>query len=166
MELANIIRDYLDQYPIITVASESQGRPWICTVYFAFDHNLSMYFISKLSRRHSQELVENSSVACAVCKPHKTPFQDPCRGLQIEGSCTILNLENEAALPFDLYMKRFPASKIFHSTLSDVLAPAERRMFRISPKRIVLFDEANFPSQPQQELLFGDEPPYPPLNPG
>lgn len=40
-----------------------------------------------------------------------------------------------------------------HLSIDDVTGTIDRRIYRIEPQRLVLFDEENFSANPQQELL-------------
>ena len=50
-------------------------------------------------------------------------------------------------------MDRFSASKKLHASIDDVTGATDRRIYRIEPQRIVLFDEENVSANPQLELL-------------
>ena len=150
--LKNLILEYFEDTFLLGLCTATiKGEPWASSVYFAFDQVLNLYFISKLSRRHSQELVDNPLVAGIICKSHAHPFRMPCRGLQLEGRILRLDDTQLASAGLELYMKRFPDSRRFHKSMADVTGNAERRVFLFKPARIVLFDEENFPECPQQE---------------
>ena len=153
MKTRELIASYLDQYPLISIATACGDRPWASTVYFAFDSELSLFFISRTFRLHSQEIAANPRVAATICRPHDKPFEVPCRGLQVEGACYALEERDTASSAFALYMARFPSSKRLHASVDDVLGSVDRRIYFFQPERFVLFDEENFASGPQQELI-------------
>jgi uncharacterized protein YhbP (UPF0306 family) len=154
MQLQELIYTYLNEYPLISVASCHQNTPWTCNLYFAFDEELNLYFISKTGRRHSEELRRNPNVAATICKPYSKPFIDPARGIQLEGKAIQIEDPLIAEIAFALYMNRFPDSIKYHKTVTDVTGAADRRIYQIMPSRIVLFDEENFSANPQQVLKF------------
>ncbi len=66
------------------LATSVDNQPWVCSVWFATDAGLNIYFFSATARRHSKEVVKNNKVAGAIVLP-QTP-NDPPRGLQFQGS--------------------------------------------------------------------------------
>jgi len=76
----------------------------------------------------------------------------PCRGIQLEGACEQLEKPSEVQEALAIYLQRFPASARLHRTADDLSGSALRRIFRIIPEQLVLFDERNFPDSPQQTL--------------
>lgn len=150
----NLIKEYLAEANILSLCTTSQnGMPWASTVYFVTDSSLNLIFISKLSRRHSQEIKLNSAMAGTICKQHNKPFEMACRGLQLEGHVTAIEDADLSSAALSLYLKKFPHSKRLHEKVSDVTGTAERRAFLLKPDRIVLFDEETFSDCPQQEFL-------------
>lgn len=152
-ELRNLISQYLNEVPTISIASCINDKPWACTVYFACDADLNLYFVSKTFRRHSEEIRENSNVAATICKAHNSPFAMPCQGIQLEGSAFQIDEREKAEKALFIYLQQFPDSKKLHETVDDVTGDALPRVYTITPKRIVLFDEDIFPGNPQQELV-------------
>lgn len=70
-ELEAIIREYLDKTIHMSLATATQdGKPWVCEVHFTYDDNLNIYWRSKESRRHSQEIADNPRVAGNIVKQH------------------------------------------------------------------------------------------------
>ena len=154
MRLRELIYSYFNEYSLISVASCNQNTPWTCNLYFAFDEDLNLYFISRIGRRHSEEIRNNPNVAATICQPYSKPFVTPARGIQLEGKAIQIEDPESAEAAFALYMKRFPDSIKYHKTFTDVTGAADRRIYQIIPARIVLFDEENFSANPQQVLMF------------
>ncbi len=153
MEIRDLIATYLKEYPLISIATVAGQSPWISNVYFSFNDQLDLFFISRTFRRHSKEIAENPSIAASICKPHMKPFEMPCRGLQIEGKCRAIEDSQAASIALAIYMDRFPASRKLHASIDDVTGSIDRRIYQIEPQRYVLFDEENFSTNPQQELI-------------
>ena len=62
MDLRELVRDYLTKAQIMQIATVHDHQPWVATVYFATDIDLNLYWMSRASRRHSQEILENPKV--------------------------------------------------------------------------------------------------------
>ena len=148
MEVRKVIAQYLQDAKLMQLATISGDKPWVSSVWFAADNEFNIYWFSSITRRHSNEVGENSSIAASIVLP-QTP-SDPPRGLQIEGIGEVLSDNDDIAKARGLY-----AGRIFDAVKIDALmASAERphRFYRLRPNRIVLLDPVNFSDSPTQEL--------------
>lgn len=149
MDLRNLIEDYLKEANMLQVVTSCDNQPWAATVYFAFDKNLNLYWISKPDRRHSIEIRKNPKVAGVVVLPHV--HGDKVRGLQLEGLAEEMGAEGiDEALK--VYSERFWLSE---DRMKAILADTDGHvLYIIRPSLFVLFDEKNFPENPRQEYRF------------
>ena len=146
MDLRKLIVEYLERARLMQVATTKGSQPWACSVYFAYDANFNIYWVSKPSRRHSEEIRANSKIAGTIVLPH-TPGDD-VRGIQYQGIAE--ELTGEDARPgLELYAKRYKTG----SEWVEKVIKGENGHFcyHINPSLIVLFDEVNFPDNPRQE---------------
>ncbi len=139
--------EYLEKARMMQVATAKDGQPWVCTVYFVYDENLNLYWISKTTRRHSEELQINPKVAGVIVLPH-TPGDD-VRGIQFQGIAKELPTKELALTGVEIYAKRYSmeperAEKILSGSDGHVC-------YKIEPSMFVLFDEVNFPDDPRRE---------------
>lgn len=141
------IIEYLTKANMMQVATSKHDRPWVCNVYFAFDDKLNLYWISKITNRHSEELRNNEHVAGAIVLPHT--MGDKVRGIQFEGIAKELIDPKIAEDAMQWYAKRYgmPADRV----KSIVENTDGHVVYVITPKTYVLFDEVNFPDNPRQE---------------
>ncbi|MBI2084610.1 MAG: pyridoxamine 5'-phosphate oxidase family protein [Candidatus Aenigmarchaeota archaeon] len=150
-EIKKLVADYLNKARLMQVATANGNRPWVATVWFAYDKDLNFYFISRKTRRHSLEIKDNPSVAGAIVTHHRT-LGDKVRGLQFEGKASEVSLIN---LPkaFSVFTKRFPKTKNYLKSVGDIAKNmTEQRLYKVKPSKIILFDEVKFPNNPKQEL--------------
>lgn len=145
--LKTLINDYLNESTLMQVATSAKDQPWACSVYFAFDSDFNLYWISSPKRRHSQEIVANEKVAGTIVLPH-TPGDD-VRGISFQGVAT--ELKGKAALSaLMIYAKRLGMSLL---RVKKIVANKDGHVcYKIKPNLIVLFDEVNFPKDPRQEF--------------
>lgn len=147
MDLRQLITDYLQDARLMQVATVKDGKPWVCTVLFAFDKDLHLYWISKPDTRHSQEISGNEKVAGTIVSPNA--LGENVRGLQFEGVAKEATGEDmEKAM--EVYanrtgMKEERKQKILNNTDGHV-------PYVITPTLFVLFDTKNFPDNSRQEL--------------
>lgn len=146
--LRRLIVDYLREQKLMQLATlGGDGAPWICSVWFGFDDDLTIYFFSATNRQHSVEIERDSRVAVAMALPH-TP-QDPPRGLQFKGAATRLTEEADVAKARSVYQGR-----IFDGATVDTLMVHPERphaFYKVVPSLFVLFDAVNFPDNSRQE---------------
>lgn len=147
-DVRTLILEYLESAKLMQLATVSNNSPWCCSVWFGYDENLHLYWLSSARRRHSQEVSQNGSVAGAIVLPH-FPSNLP-RGIQFEGQAHAIIDKGELETAMKVYTGRiFPESKI-QSFISDVEHP--QSFYKIAVKTYVLFDVVNFPGDPRQEL--------------
>lgn len=144
-----LIVDYLGKAVLMQVATVSGSKPWVCSVYFAFDDTLSLYWISRKDRRHSEELRRNPAVAGAIVLPHTTG--DDVQGVQFEGAAKELTDISQAKKGLEVYAKRFSLST---DRVAEIISGADGHVcYTIQPSSFVLFDEVHYPENPRQTYL-------------
>lgn len=147
VELRKLIEDYLKETKMLQVATSKDNQPWACTIYFAYDEKLNLYWISKPSRRHSEEIRNNDKVAGVIVLPH-TPGED-VRGIQFQGFAKELTDKSEAKQGMKYYAKRYGMKP---ERVNAILDGIDGHVcYKINPSLYVLFDETNFPDDPRQE---------------
>lgn len=146
MDLKQLIKDYLNQARLMQLATTVGNKPWCCSVWYAVDQDLNVYYFSAESRRHSHEAMQNHRVAGAIAAPQNP--EDPPKGLQFEGVVNRLEDPDDISAAKKLYVGRiFPAEKV-----EALMAAANPHYFyRIKPTSFVLFDAENFPDNARQE---------------
>lgn len=145
--IKRLIEEYLDKARLMQVATSKNNQPWACSVYFAYDDALNLYWISQPSRRHSQEIRINDKVAGTIVLPH-TPGDD-VRGLQFQGTAKELTQRKDIEQAMKLYAKRYGMDA---KRVSAIVENIDGHMcYVVHPVLYVLFDEVNFPDSPRQE---------------
>jgi uncharacterized protein YhbP (UPF0306 family) len=147
MNLRKLIEDYLREARLMQLATSIDNQPWVCSVWFAADEDLNIYYFSSVTRRHSKEVLENNKVAGAMALPHIP--EDPPRGLQFQGTVEELETEEDMEKAISVYSGRiFSKEKI-----KDLMGHSTRphKFYKIKPTQFVLFDTVNFPDESRQE---------------
>ncbi len=70
LDVEKVIREYIADLYHLSLATSSNDSPWVCEVHFAYDDDLNLFFRSLASRRHSQEIKDNSHVAGNIVRQH------------------------------------------------------------------------------------------------
>ena len=143
-----LIKEYLEEASLLQIATSQKNQPWCCTVYFAYDENLNMYWISRPFRRHSVEILTNPHIAGVIVKEHIPG--DKVRGIQFEGEARTIEKDKNFRDNFRYYLARYGVSE---ERIADIISGKDNHeLYVVKPSRIVLFDELNFPDDPRQEL--------------
>jgi uncharacterized protein YhbP (UPF0306 family) len=125
-------RALLDASTLCAVATVSRrGSAHVNAVYFAWDRELGVVWISAPEAQHSRNLRGNSSAAVTVFDSAQT-WGGEDRGIQLFGSARELD-GFRAAEAERVYAERFPGYR-----------PGELgalRLYRFRPERIKVFDE-------------------------
>jgi uncharacterized protein YhbP (UPF0306 family) len=143
------IHHYLHQAKLMQICTSVQDRPWCASVWFAADDHLQLYWISKSSRRHSKELMQNNCVAGTIVMP-QTPEDIPS-AIQFEGTGQRVVDKKEIERAREIYIGRI-FSKEQVDTFTHPAVDAHE-WYVVRPKRFVLFDMVHFPDSPQQEHI-------------
>ncbi len=126
----------------MTLATYGEEGPWAAPVLYAWESHpaaVSLYFMSRLSTRHVQDLLKAPRVAAAI-HPNETR---PLRGLQIEGTVELLR-GKEALRVIRLYLRRFPLARKRFSIRAVLEESLDLRFFRFLPERVFILSETHF----------------------
>ncbi len=144
-----LVREYFEEQKLMQLATVGEdSQPWVCSVWQAMDEQMNIYFISSVTRRHSKEIERNNNVAGALAKQH-TPG-GAAQGIQFEGSVEVLEDEGDI-----IHARSVFEGRIFDKeTIDNFIEHPEKphKFYKITPKKIVLFDTVNFPEDSRQEI--------------
>lgn len=148
MELRELIKKYLQGAKLMQLATSDNNQPWVCSVWFAADEDLNIYWLSSTTRRHSEEVMKNQKVAAAIVLP-QTPKDAP-RGLQVQGTAELLSIQEDIDKAIYVYAGRIFTKEQIREFMEDKETP--HHFYRIKPTQFVLFDAVNFPDNARQTL--------------
>lgn len=104
MDVEQIIREYIDKTIYMSLATVSDGRPWVCEVHFAYDEDLNIYWRSLKTRRHSQEIAQSPYVAGNIVKQHE--LDEYPHAIYFEGTAKLVDDESKYQELYELFKKR------------------------------------------------------------
>ena len=104
MDLRAVIQEYLSSEHILQLGTAKDNQPLVTAVYFSYDMNLNLYWLSDPAKRHSQDIEKNPKVAGSIMVPHR--YGEKVRGLRFEGKAQLLQ-GNEAETGIMVYKSRF-----------------------------------------------------------
>ncbi len=144
--------DYMDEYlslgTVMQLATSSENKPWISTVYYVADEDRNIYWLSLPERRHSKEVQINPEVAIAIAIKQDIPVI----GIQASGPVEIVEDPQVVEKMLAQYVAKYKgAGKDFHQRFVD--GKNQHQLYRLTPSLLVLFDEAHFKDQPVQKII-------------
>lgn len=147
MDASEYIKKYLNESKFMQLATAVDNKPWVCTLHFVADEDANIYWLSLPTRRHSEEIAQNPHIAVAIAV--KTDM--PVIGVQAEGTAELVTDLETITKVMDLYVERHGTGKTFVDRV--VQGIDNHKMYKLTPTRIQLFDEVNFPKQPPKEWI-------------
>lgn len=137
-KIKRLILEYLSQNRLMTLATCQDNTPWASTVFFAYDNNLNIYFLTELNTRKTDNILQNSKISAAINQVWQAGPQK-VRGVQLEGEARM----TEDSLDMKVFTNRFLWAK-------DYLKKG--KIFKIRPKKIIYLDDEKFGPGGKREL--------------
>lgn len=149
MDKKLLLDEYLPQQHMMQLATYSNSQPWCCTVYYVHDVNHNLYWASRPSQRHSQEIATQPNVAAAIAI--RFTKGEKVVGIQLEGTAELQEPSESIREITKQYAEKFGRDKVWIEDF--VSGKTEHRLYKLTPSAIQLFDEVNFPIQPKQKVI-------------
>ena len=109
MDVEKIIREYIDKSLHMSLGTSKDNKPWVCEVHFVYDDKLNLYFRSLKSRRHSQEIAVNPSVAGNIVRQHAV--DEYPHAVYFEGSAALIEDDAVRQELFPLFQTRLGSNE-------------------------------------------------------
>lgn len=139
--LAQLIREELSQHTVATLATVGEGGPHAASLMYAYDKELSLYWVSDPATRHSTELSNSASAAVTIAGQ----FDDfrAIRGLQMHGTAAPVDDPGQRKSALRLLGNRYAFLKLFQTGPSKLVERfAKIKVYRFRPETITLIDNA------------------------
>lgn len=104
LDVEQVVREYIEKTVHMSLGTTRDNQPWVCEVHFAFDDDLNLYFRSKPTRRHSQEIKDNPQVAGNIVKQHN--LDESVVGVYYEGTAEQLSHVTEDSIAYKVLSGR------------------------------------------------------------
>lgn len=136
------VLDFLADKKLMVLATYGE-HPWISSVYYSYDKNLNIYFISTPSTIHGRHMEKNKKVSAAIVDSHQNP-SDVKKGLQIYGVIERVSGINKINYALRLWKDFLNIKRPDISFENMKKGLYKGRMYRLTPKKIKLFDQEKF----------------------
>lgn len=138
-----LVRNFLQDKRQMTLATYGE-HPWVATLYFAFDEDLSLYFLSDPSTMHCQHIEQNNQVAVAVADSPQPPSAKK-KSLQMYGTATLITDEHEIARALDIWKRGLDVSDEKYTYEGMQQGLIKGRMYEIQPKKCKYMNQELWP---------------------
>ncbi len=119
----------------ITLATSSKtGVPWISPVFYSFDDDYNLYWVSNKNSRHSQLIRENPCVAIVIY--NSTKGEGEGDAVYIEASVVELSEEAEIEKAIQVYDQRASKEELRIKNPSNVLGSKVWRVYKAIPTKV------------------------------
>jgi uncharacterized protein YhbP (UPF0306 family) len=134
------VLDYLQTHNTMTLATCSVDVPWAATVFYA-SNDLRLYFFSVPDSRHGQNLAANPRIAVTIQEDYRDWRK--IKGIQLEGTATVVDGLAERAKAMTVYASKYPEIiKLFTNPESGFFYQAflKVKFYCIIPERLFFID--------------------------
>lgn len=109
------IRKFIAQNQSLTLATQTSGHPYCCSLFYAFDEREGVfYFMSSVDSRHAKEIILNPNIAGTVLNGEESILN--LQGIQFLGTAHLLEGEDYSAAK-KIYVQRHPTARLHQSEL-------------------------------------------------
>jgi uncharacterized protein YhbP (UPF0306 family) len=137
-ELKEVINDTLRDGLVVNVATSQNDNPWSCSLLYCYDDDFNIYWLTRETTRHSQDIAVNPRVAANIIAVQENGL---ARQLQIEGESRICS-DTEWAMKVEAkYHERHLQFK--HLEPAELQEEVARfALYKLTPKVILVTHEA------------------------
>lgn len=145
IRVKELVDTYLAEGRVMQIATSVKDIPWVCSVYYVALEGC-IYWLSWPERRHSREIATNAQVAAAIVVKQDLPVI----GVQVEGVAEEVADADVVKTVMELYVAKYGSGAKFYDAF--IKGENHHRMYRLTPRKIALFDEVNFPANDIQVI--------------
>lgn len=145
------ILEYLKEQNLMQVATNGIDHPWIASVYYSFDDDLNLFFLSSPTTIHCEQIAQNQNVAVAITNSQQSMSGNK-KGLQLFGVAQQISdtAKIKHALKLWKDFLKVEDDELSYENMAKKIVSG--RMYRITPKKIKFFNQELF------KVEDGDEP--------
>jgi len=137
-----LILEFLEKHKLMFVATQGD-HPWIAALYYSFDCDLNLYFLSDPSTLHGKHIELNADVAVAIADSTQHP-KILKKGLQIYGQAKQISDTKKVSHALSIWKKSigYKGAEISYENMMKKVIKG--RMYKITPKKIKFFNQELF----------------------
>lgn len=149
----NAINIILKNNTLLSLSTFEVNSIWTSTVFFSYDPDYNIYFISDPKTRHCQMIMNNGKVSGAIYSS-KSQWGTDIQGIQFEAQAERVPIFKILSIGA-AYLKRFPiAEKFIASPEFFNTDKISSRLYRLTPVMFQIYDEIAFKPEPIRRIIF------------
>ena len=151
------LKKYFENTKIMVIWTvDEKWNPYSSTVYFGYDEEYNLYFLSNLRGEHAKHILSNWKISAWIINSEKYDILDKDKQwLQIQWNCKLIEDDIEAMQWFKYIVKHVPnVEKLWENKPAcQVLKEWWHRIFKFKPNKIKIWDEGLY-SDEWKEVIF------------
>jgi nitroimidazol reductase NimA-like FMN-containing flavoprotein (pyridoxamine 5'-phosphate oxidase superfamily) len=138
------IKDALDRTEFMSLSTIDTEGVWSYPVAFSYDEKCNLYFLSRLSARHTQNIVRDQRASVNIYKTERTNH-DGVIGLQARGTAQMVKEPAELAECIGLYFSRSVVGEEYRQEAVSATEPdGDWHVFKIALSELWYFNSNEF----------------------
>jgi uncharacterized protein YhbP (UPF0306 family) len=133
------ITDFLKSHGILTLAVSHNDKPWVCTLYYGLDDDLTMYLVSDPGSDHGQVIAQNPKVAFNIFDSRQ-PITLPKQGVQGKGTIRLVKGLKENLKGLRLWHHANPGIEK-NITIDDLKKIPNTKLYNLTPTYFKFFNK-------------------------
>ncbi len=153
-DLRKQYRDYIANIHLMQLATADPetGRPWLCSVWYVMDADDTVYWCSRKTRRHSQEITKSGYATCTMIENYQEGLGQKGRSLVLSGRSNLVPREKISKV-YALYSKKYKNTPDFFQDLESFLqGDSQQAFYQIIPDQIIWWDEIEPGDNPRKVI--------------
>lgn len=127
----------------MTIATTfSSGKPWISPVFFVYDRNYNLYWVSNKNALHSKLVRKNPQVAIVIFD--SSAVEGKGDGVYFEAKAIELEDEKEVKEAMKLFNKRVTQDEFRIKKVGEVTKSGVWRIYKAAPLKVSKLTEGEF----------------------
>ena len=136
-------RQIISENIYMTIASSSKdGKPWISPVFYAYDENYNLFWVSNKDSLHSNLIRKNPQVAIVIFNSSATEGNGD--GVYFEAVAIELTNETEIRDAMGLFNKRVTQDEFRIKNVGEITNKGVWRIYKATPTQISKLTEGEF----------------------
>lgn len=132
---------------MVIATADASGKPWISPVFYMYDDEFNLYWVSNKSALHSINIRNNPRVAISIFGPIPNEEEHRIFSAYIDAEAVELTDESKISNAAKIMQRRTQPDKFMIKSLADVTGIAAWRIYKATPKetstRMDAIDEAS-----------------------
>ena len=127
------VLEYMRDNRLMSLGTSLNDKPWLATVFYAFDEKMNIFFYSRGDTRHCRNIAENSNVSATINHTWRYP-DGKLKAIQLAGKASKVSKTDHSKY-YRIYKTRFKWADEFNS---------DHVLYVIKPKEMWYIDEKLF----------------------